>query len=54
MLEKEEDMVGFLGLHIEQDVAKKTITLTQQGLIEWILRAMHVQDVHLNFAPVDK
>ena len=40
LLEKEEDMTGFLGIQIERDVDNNTLTMTQIGLIDRILVAM--------------
>ena len=40
LLEKEEDMAGFLGIQIESDVDNNTLTMTQSGLIDRILVAM--------------
>jgi hypothetical protein len=41
-LEKEEDVAGFLGVHIERTDQNNTIKLTQSGLAERICEALHV------------
>jgi hypothetical protein len=38
-LEIEDDVAGFLGVHIECNVNTGEITLTQQGLIDSIINA---------------
>ena len=40
LLEKEEDMAGFLGIQIDRDKDNKTLTMTQTGLIDRIIMAM--------------
>ena len=37
LLEKEDDMAGFLELSIDRDALNRTVTLTQEGLIDHIL-----------------
>ena len=48
-LERENDVAGFLGVQMTRDSAKGTITLTQKGLAERIVEALHCQDL----PPVD-
>jgi hypothetical protein len=48
-LEKEEDVAGFLGVHIERNEQNNTIKLTQSGLVERIVQALHVGSL----GPVD-
>jgi hypothetical protein len=42
-IEVEDDVAGFLGVHIDQ--ADDKITLTQTGLIDRIVEALHIQDL---------
>ena len=42
LLEKENDMAGILGLSIKIDTKGETITLTQQGLAEQILKTIWI------------
>ena len=44
-LEKEDDVAGFLGVHLNKDPHKGTITLTQTGLAERIVEALHCKDL---------
>ena len=47
-LEEEEDVAGFLGVHMERNPQEGTIHLTQKGLIDRIIAAMkigHLQSV---------
>ena len=41
-LEIEDDVAGFLGVHIQRDPVTKEIELTQVGLIDRIIAALHV------------
>jgi hypothetical protein len=45
-LEKEEDVAGFLGVHIERDDTKGTIKLTQKGLIKRIIETLEIDHLH--------
>ena len=54
LLEKEDDMAGFLGLSIHRDTLNRTVTLTQEGLIDHILHTMQLEDYNPNFTPADK
>ena len=54
LLEREEDMAGFLGLNITRDADKGTITLLQTGLIDKILVATQLDECNLKFTPADK
>ena len=53
LLEKEEDMAGFLSLQIDRS-NKGTVILTQTGLINRILAVMEMQDSNPRYTPVDK
>ena len=53
LLEKEEDMAGFLGLQIDR-TTKGTVVLTQTGLIDRILVLMELEDCNPKFTPADK
>ena len=44
-LEVEDDVAGFLGVHIEKDPTSGVISLTQRGLIDKIIEALHVDDL---------
>ena len=48
-LEAEDSVAGFLGVHIERNTTTGEVTLTQKGLIERIVEALHIE--HL--PPVD-
>ena len=43
-LEVEDSVAGFLGVHIERD-QNGTITLTQKGLIDRIIEALHIENL---------
>ena len=53
LLEKEEDVAGFLGIQVNRD-GKGTIKLTQTGLIDKILNSMDMQDSNPKYTPADK
>ena len=53
LLEKEEDMAGFLGLDISHSKDGKTITLTQMGLINRILKACGMEDSNPKSTPAE-
>ena len=53
-LKKKNSMAGVLGLSIEKNTAAGTITLTQKGLIDIILRTMDLKDSNPNYTPTDK
>jgi hypothetical protein len=54
LLEREEDMAGFLGINITRDKNNDSLTLTQTGLIERILTAMEMEDCNTKYTPADK
>jgi len=53
LLEKEQDMAGFLGLQIDR-TTKVTVVLTQTGLIDIIIILMELEDCNIKHTPVDK
>ena len=48
-LEIEDDVTGFLGVHIERNKETGEVTLTQKGLIDRIIEALQIKDL----PPVD-
>ena len=44
-LEVEDDVAGFLGVHINKDHKTGQVTLTQRGLIDRIIEALHIKDL---------
>ena len=44
-LEKEDEVAGFLGVHIQRDINKNEVTLTQVGLIDRIIEALQIDDL---------
>ena len=54
LLEKEEDIDGFLGIKISRDDQERTITLTQTDLIDQILDVMRLENSNIKFTPADK
>ena len=44
-LEVEDDVAGFLGVHINKNRETGEVTLTQRGLIDRIIEAMHIEDL---------
>jgi Reverse transcriptase (RNA-dependent DNA polymerase) len=50
-LEVEGEVAGFLGVHIERDVANNTVTLTQEGLIKRIIENLEIGDLPLKKTP---
>ena len=54
LLEKEEDMAGFLGIQIERNPVNNTMSMTQTGLIDRILAAMDMEDCNLKYTPAKK
>lgn len=54
MLEREEDIAGFLELNITRDRDEGTLTLLQTGLIDKILVATQMEDCNIKSAPTDK
>ena len=42
-LEDEEDVAGFLGVHIEKSERDQTVKLTQEGLIKRIIAALNIE-----------
>ena len=53
-LEVEDDVAGFLGVHIDRNAATGEITLTQTGLIERILEALGVQHLPAVATPAEQ
>jgi hypothetical protein len=53
-LEIEDDVAGFLGVHIERNDVTGEITLTQQGLIERIIDTLGVRDPPAVDMPADR
>ena len=47
-------MAWFLGLNIQRDVDKGTVTLLQTGLIDRILMATQLIECNPKFTPTDK
>jgi hypothetical protein len=47
LLEREEDMAGFLGINITRDKNNDSLTITQTRLIERILTAMEMEDCNI-------
>ena len=54
LLEREEDMAGFLGINISRDKANNSLTMTQTGLIKRILAAMDMEDCNMKYTPAEK
>ena len=54
LLEREEDMAGFLGLKITRDIKKGTVTLLQTGLIDKVLAATQLEECNPKYTPADK
>ena len=54
MLERGENMVGFLGFKITRDVDKGTVILLQTGLADKILMATQMDEWNLKYTPADK
>ena len=50
-LEEEDDVAGFLGVHIER--RKDSIKLTQKGLKQRIIEALHIEDLPSVTTPAD-
>ena len=44
IFEVEDDVAGYLGVHIDRDTENGTITLTQKGLTDRIIEALHLDD----------
>ena len=53
LLEKETDMAGLLGLDMKHSKDGKTITLTQMGLIDRILKATVIEESNPKYTPVE-
>ena len=53
LLEKEEDMAGFLGIQLIQD-KNNSLIMNQIGLIEMILSAMDMEDCNHKNTPEEK
>lgn len=54
LLEREEDIAGFLGIKITCDEHNNSLTMTQTVLIEQILVAMDMEDFNHKYTPADK
>jgi hypothetical protein len=52
-LEVEDDVAGFLGVHIDRNEAKGEITLTQTGLIQRIIKALDISHLPGKDTPAD-
>ena len=50
----ENDVAGFLGVHIKRDEKRGEITLTQRGLIDKIIEALQIKDLPAVATPADK
>jgi hypothetical protein len=50
-LEVKDDIAGFLGVHIEKNPMTGEVTLTQQGLIDRIIEALHIEDLPPVYTP---
>jgi hypothetical protein len=53
LLEEEDDVAGFLGVHIERDDKKGEVTLTQVGLIDRIIEALQIDELPPVGTPAD-
>ena len=54
LLEREEDMTGFLGINISRGDENNSLIMTQTGLIERILTAIDMEDYNLKYTPAEK
>ena len=54
LIEREENMAGFLALQIQRDETAGTIILTQTGLIYKIVEAMGKEDSNVKYTTEDK
>ena len=54
LLEREEDMAGFLGINIEREEGTNTIKVIQTGLIERILQGMNMETCNSKFTLAEK
>ena len=54
LLEKEEDMAGFLGIQVTRENKKGMLSLTQTGLTDKTLHSMDLQDSKPKYTPADK
>jgi hypothetical protein len=50
-LEVKGEVAGVLGVHINRNVAKNTITLTQSGQIKQIIEALEINDLPIKQTP---
>ena len=53
LLERESDMAGFLGLHMDKS-KEGVVILSQTGLINRILSVMTMEECNPKYTPVDK
>jgi hypothetical protein len=53
LLEEEDDVAGFLGVHIQRDNKKGEVSLTQVGLIDRIIEALQIDDLPPLDTPAD-
>ena len=53
-LEVEQDVAGFLGVHLERDMRDGTIKLTQSGLTKRIVDALGVANEPIKATPAKK
>ncbi len=49
--ETEDDVAGFLGVHIERNDAKGTIKLTQKGLTKRVIEALEIDHLYMKDTP---
>ena len=54
LLERKEDIAGFLGIIITKNTPDGTVTLAQTGLIDIILEVMRLENSNLRFILADK
>jgi hypothetical protein len=52
-LEEEDDVAGFLGVHIKRDPTSGEVTLTQVGLIDRIIEALQIEGLPPKDTPAD-
>ena len=54
LIEREENVAGFLGLSIERDRKGETLSLTQTDLIDCILEYMSMENSTIKYTQADK
>jgi hypothetical protein len=50
-IEEEDNVAGFLGVHIEQDESRGMITLTQSGLTKRIIETLNLENQYQKLTP---